>query len=205
LNTRIHKILPALFLIILFSTLLFGDTCLFSQEAENVVKKEHYRLSPGDTIEIEVYEEDDLSGEFEIKDSGDIAYPLLGKVKAAGLTKSEIENRITELLGKDYLVHPYVRVIIKDYHARSIMVMGSVGKPGSYEFPEDKKMSLLQAISIAGGFTRYASVNGTKIVRTGKDGKKDAIDPRINEIIKGNKEDVELQPNDLIVVPERVF
>ena len=80
-----------------------------------------------------------------------------------------------------------------------------VQKPGSYTFPQDNTITLLQAISLAGGFTGYASVNGTKIVRTAPDGKKITVDPKVNDVVNGKRKDTDLQPDDLVFVPERIF
>lgn len=169
------------------------------------VKEESYKIAIGDVLNIQVYQEPDLSGDFEVKEDGTITYPLLGSVKVLRSTKSEIENTLTQLLGKDYLVTPYLHVSVSTYHERSVLILGCVQKPGSYSFPQNNSLTLLQAISLAGGFTGYAGTNGTKIIRTPIDGKKVVMDPRINDIISGRKKDVDLIPNDLIVVPERLF
>lgn len=167
--------------------------------------KEHYVISPNDILNIQVYQEADLSGEFEVKESGSITYPLLGPVKVAGLTKTDVEKKFTELLGKDYLVEPFIHVVVKTYHDRNIMVLGCVQKPGAYPFPQNQSIMLLEAISMAGGFTGYASINGTKIVRSASGGKKATLDPKVNDIINGKRQDTELKPGDLVFVPERIF
>jgi len=167
--------------------------------------QDFYKVTVGDTLDIQVYNEKDLSGEFEIKEDGTISYPLLGSVQVKDLTKSQIENTLTNLLGSDYLVNPFVHLVIKTYKRIEVMVMGCVKSPGTFPFPENKPLTLVQAIALAEGFTAYASVNGTKIIQTGSDGKKQVIDPDIEKILSGKKKDVELEPNDLITVPERVF
>lgn len=164
-----------------------------------------YKVTVGDTISIQVYEEPDLSGDFEVKEDGTITYPLLGSVKVSSLSKSETESTITRLLEKDYLVNPYIHITIKKYHQQNIIILGCVQKPGSYPFPPDMNLTLLQAISIAGGFTGYASVNDTKLVRTSSGGKKNTIDARVNDIVNGRRKDIRLEANDLIFVPERLF
>ncbi len=171
----------------------------------NVQKDDSYKVSIGDILNIQVYQEEDLSGDFEVKEDGTITYPLIGAVKVINLNKSDVENSITQLLEKDYLSNPYLHVSIKTYHQRNIMVLGCVQRPGSYSFPQDNTITLLQAISMAGGFSGYAAANGTKIVRTSSDGKKSTIDPRMNDIINGRRKDVDLVPNDLVFVPERLF
>ena len=183
--------------------LVAADACCPADIKTN--DKEYYRIAANDILDIQVYQEADLSGDFEIKEDGAITYPLLGSVMVKGLTKQEAEARITELLARDYLVNPFVHISVKTYHDRSIMVLGCVQKPGSYPFPQDNTITLLQAISLAGGFTGYASINGTKIVRSAPDGKKITVDPRVNDIVSGKRKDTDLQPDDLVFVPERIF
>ena len=187
---------------------------MWGKKKENVKKEEKllnakedlYRISAGDELKITVYQERDLTGSFEVKEDGTITYPLLGQVYVENLTKMEGEQRISELLRRDYLVNPFVSIAFASYNKRQVLLMGHVTKPGTYVFPEEKNYTLLELITEAGGFTGYANVNGTKIVRNqeGKD-KKLVIDPRMNDIVRGKKADIELQPGDLIVVPERLF
>ena len=192
-------------LIKIFITAVFflvtADAC-HSADIQNK-DEAHYKIAANDIINIQVYQEEDLSGEFEVKEDGTITYPLVGPVTVKGLIKLEVEKKITELLARDYLVNPYVHISVKVYG--NIMILGCVQKPGSYSFPQDKGMTLLQAISLSGGFTGYASVNGTKIVRATPDGKKMAIDPGMSDIIKGKRKDIDLKPDDLVFVPERIF
>lgn len=166
------------------------------------------RIFPGDILNIDIYEENDLSGDFEVKEDETISYPLLGSVKVAGLTKSEVESLLTKLLGDDYLVSPFVQITIKPSKKLEnmplIMVLGAVQRPSSYAFPQDQPMSLLQAISLAGGFTNRASIKETKIIRTGASGEKVTLDPQMELILKGEKKDIELQRNDLVSVPEKL-
>lgn len=192
---------------ILTAACLGADFLYSYSTQENVSKSsdESYKVAIGDILNIQIYQEEDLSGEFEVKEDGTITYPLIGSVKVINFTKSEVENTITKLLEKDYITNPYVHISIKTYHERNVLVLGCVQKPGSYSFPKDNKLTLLEAVSLAGGFTGYASINGTKIIRTSTDGKKATIDPRINEIINGRRKDMTLEPNDLIFVPERLF
>lgn len=164
-----------------------------------------YRISKGDTLQIEVYEEEDLTGEFRVKEDGKISYPLLGTVEVLGLSEAMAEERIFTLLEKDYLVSPHVEITVKDYHERVTLVLGSLNRPGSYPFPEDRPLTLLEAVSLAGGFSRYASPSGTRITRTLPSGEKKVLNPRVKDIINGRIEDIELAPGDIVSVPERFF
>lgn len=168
-------------------------------------ESDFYKIAARDNINITVYDEEDLSGLYDVKEDGTITYPLLGRVKVAGLTKKELEDRLTELLKNGYLVNPYLRVSIPKYGSRNIMILGHVGKPGAYPLPEDGNPTILKAIVDVGGFTQMANPGGTRIVRTLPDGKKVTINPRIGEIMTGRRPDIDLQAGDLIIVPERLF
>jgi polysaccharide export outer membrane protein len=193
-------------LCILSAGLFFtAHSCSADGKIENQGLADFYKVSSGDILNIQVYEEADLSGAFEVKEDGTITYPLLGSVKVAGLTKSGVEKVITDLLEKDYLTKPYLHISITAYHQRNVLVLGCVQKPGSYPFPQDKDMSLLEAISLAGGFTGYASIGGTKIIRTSPEGRKVSVDPKMADIISGKRKDITLMPDDLVFIPERLF
>jgi polysaccharide export outer membrane protein len=162
---------------------------------------EEYRVKALDTISIKVYGEEDLSGDYKVQKGGFIDMPLLRKIQVEGLTVYEIEDKITSLLGKDYLVEPQVMINVKEYHSEKIVILGQVTKPGTYELATEEPSTLLKAISMAGGFTNVAAVNSVKIIRVEK-GKKITITINANEIIDGKKEDVLLKTGDMIVVPD---
>ena len=92
--------------IFIISVLCLGGLAL-SEERDN-----GHKISPGDKLNVKVYQEEDLSGDFPVNEDGMIMYPLLGPIKVVDLTGAQAEKNITEALGKDYLVHPYVRVKI---------------------------------------------------------------------------------------------
>ena len=95
-----------------FNIFIISMLCLgglsYSEEFNN-----SHRISAGDKLKIQVYQEEDLGGEFPVNEDGTIAYPLLGSIKVANLTSVQVEKNITESLEKDYLVHPYVHVSVK--------------------------------------------------------------------------------------------
>ena len=132
-----------------------------------------------------------------------ITFPLVGEVDVEGLTVSELENKLYTLLEKDYLVNPQVSVVIEEYS--TVSVMGEVKKPGAY--PIKGKLTVVEAISLAEGFSKIASPNRAKIVRTNADGTKTEIPVRLNDIINGKKQknNIYLQAGDVVVVPESLF
>ena len=157
-----------------------------------------YTIGAGDVLEISVYEEDDLSKVVRVSEDGYISFPLIGRVKILGLVVNEAEKQIEFLLEKDYLVDAQVTVFVKEYG--DIFVFGEVNKPGSYKL--EGEMSVLEAITVAGGFTEFANPNSTKVIRV-EDGEEKTIKVRVDDITKkGDKsKDILLKPNDVIIVP----
>lgn len=122
----------------------------------------NYRLAAGDVITIRVFGEDDLSREkVRLSDAGTIPYPVLGEVKALGLTIGAIEKSITDGLRGGYLVNPRVSVTIEEY--RPFYINGMVTTPGGY--PYQPGLTVLKAASLAGGFKERASFSKITIIR----------------------------------------
>ena len=165
-----------------------------------------YHLQPEDILSVTVYEQPDLTTRVRITSEGKISFPLLGKVRAAGLTVGELKDKIQELLEKDYLINPQVHVFIEEYHLKQISVLGAVKNPGKYDMYTERETTLLEAIAMAGGFSDVAAVNHTRIIRS-EDDEKCVIQIRVTDITKkGQKEkDVALKPGDIIFVPESFF
>lgn len=135
---------------------------------------------------------------------GFIELPLIGQVRAAGLTLSELKQSIEEKLKKGYLVNPDVQIILQEYKQDVVHLLGQVAAPGPYRITHSN--TLLDTISKAGGFTPIAKRNKVKIIRK-EDGRSIVFfvdTTRITE--KGNlQDDVLLMPGDVIIVPERFF
>ena len=169
-------------------------------------EKTDYSVQPEDILEITVYEQPDLDVKARVTSKGEIAFPLLGKVEVVGLTISEVEDLITELLAADYLVNPQVQVFISEYRVKQISVLGSVKTPGKYDMYAERETTVLQAIAMAGGFSNVASINNTRIIRN-EDGEEKIIPIKVTDITtKGMKEkDVELKAGDIVYVPESFF
>lgn len=192
------------FLILMTSTL--GGANVFSPvgAAENTAGDE-YLLRPGDRVEIKIYPEDDFlkGGKSEISSEGNITLPIIGKISVAGRKVIEAERAIAEILAADYLVNPEVVIQVSEYKTRSLVVLGAVSKPGTYQFPEGAtQLSLLQAISLAGGFNEVANVKKIKVMRKSS-GK--VIRANAESIIGGSTPDVLLEADDVIHVSESLF
>jgi polysaccharide export outer membrane protein len=165
----------------------------------------NYRLSPNDLIYVKVFQEDDLDSTLRVSEDGTIIFPLIGGVKIAGQSVEAATRTIHDLLDARFLVNPQVTLTVLAYANRHITVLGQVQKPGDYNLRDQGSVSLLQAVGMAGGFTRLAnsadiivkrSVNGgEKILRL--NGKTMASDERSEPFV--------VLPGDTITVSERFF
>ena len=159
--------------------------------AANTGVSDNYQLGTGDNIRIHVFQEGDLSLETRISDAGTISYPLLGVIKASGLTIGQLEAKITKGLKGDYLINPRVNVSIAEY--RQFFVNGEVKKPGAY--PYVPGLTVRKAISIAGGFEERADKDNLMVLHE---------DNLKGEPIK-IKIDAKVRPGDIITVEQSFF
>ncbi|MCP3669184.1 MAG: polysaccharide export protein [Gammaproteobacteria bacterium] len=127
-----------------------------------------YVLGPGDLIKIQVFEEEDLTIEARVEDTGSIAYPFIGHVKVRGRTPKQVQDNITKHLKGPYLVNPVVTVSILEY--RPFFVNGKVEKPGG--FPFQPGMTVQKAIALAQGFKKRADRERVLIIRGNRSGSK---------------------------------
>lgn len=151
-----------------------------------------YRLGVDDRIRVITYGDSQLSSEFRVADGGDIVVPLVGNVHAQGLTADQLGHSIAgKLKDMSIMRQPSVSVEIVSY--RPIFVLGEVLKPG--EYPYQPGMTMLQAVSVAGGFTYRAVERYASVVRQGE--------PQAHEarLLPGSF----VQPGDVVKVYERVF
>lgn len=157
-----------------------------------------YRLSPGDVLRIGVYHEPGLSLEdAEVTAAGMVRMPLIGDVSVAGLSASEAVDVIAGRLGERYLVSPQVTLFVKKAVARRITVDGEVRHPGL--FPVEGRVGLIQAVALAQGPSRLASLRQIVVVRQ-SDGQRKAAMFDLTAIRKGEAPDPEILPGDIVIV-----
>lgn len=125
-----------------------------------------YRLAPGDRLKLEVFREQDLSGEFVINDQGVVGLPLVGDVPAAGKTLAQLREELTATLSREYVRNARINLDIASY--RPIYVLGEVEKPGEYAFAGG--MSVHALVAKAGGFTYRANENVVYVRHAGEAG-----------------------------------
>jgi polysaccharide biosynthesis/export protein len=122
---------------------------------DSPVNYRDYKVGPEDQLEIVIFGQDKLNRMARVNGQGEITMPLVGEVKVAGLTPSEIEKRLRELYDAQYLVNPQITVSVKEFRYQRVSVTGAVGKPGSYELIGPR--TLLEVLSLAGGLASQTS------------------------------------------------
>lgn len=160
-----------------------------------------YILAPGDTLDLMVYREPDLNMRSKIARDGRVQLPLLGEVKVAGMSVRQAQDHIRKLLNADYLVDPQVYLNIASYTQRKITVIGQVVKPGSYELQGNESLGILEAIGMAGGFTRIADSRNVTIKRVVA-GKTDTIKVNTKRLEDPKGGSFAVLPGDIITVGE---
>ncbi len=180
----------------------------FGQSLESGVPeaKSDYVLQASDLLKVQVFQEEDLTREVRVSQEYTIVLPMIGSVDLKGKTLRQAEEMIRERYDRDYLVNPQVNVMVLDYAKRTVNVLGSVNTPGAVLFPQEEALTLLDAISRAGGFNRLADRKHVKLSRTTPDGRTEAVEINTDDLIKsGNTKSFTLQRDDVIFVPERVL
>ena len=202
-------IIQLLLLVVMGMTfaVLAGCAAPSSKEAVEEVSKpvsREFLLGPEDVLEVTVWRNQDLSRTVVIRPDGKISLPLIGDVQASGSTSAEVAKKIAARL-TEFKENPNVSVSVKEVNSYFIYVLGEVLKPGKY--PIKSYATVLQGVSLAGGFTQYASKNKMQVIRTLTNGNGIESQLRIpvpyNDLVsgKGEIENFSLKSGDTIVVP----
>ncbi len=165
-----------------------------------------YVLSANDSVGVEVFGEDDLHTSGRLNPEGNLSVPLLGSIHLAGLTLTQAASKLTELYGRDYLVNPRVNVSLLSYAKRRFSVLGQVGHPGNFEMPEGNPegIDLLEAVAIAGGYTRIAAPERITVRRHNASGDQ-IFKVNAKRFTKESGGGFLVVPGDTITVGESIF
>ena len=158
-----------------------------------------YKLQPGDLLQVVVWKETDLQSEVLIRPDGGISFPLAGDLQAAGLTTDELRERVQARVRK-LIPDAVVTVAVKSPNGNRVFVIGKVNRPG--DFPLLRPTDVMQALSLAGGATPFASTDRIRVLH--RDGThQTSIRFRYSQVVKGRHLDqnVLLQSGDTVVVP----
>jgi polysaccharide export outer membrane protein len=179
--------------------LVFSLVATMSAHAETGRMGPDYRIGAEDMLEISVWKEPDLQREVLVRPDGGISFPLAGDVTAAGKTPREVERVLTERIRR-YIPQAVVTVSVKKVAGYTIFVIGKVQSPG--QFVLGRYVDVIQALTLAGGLTPFASEGNIKVLRT-QNGKKVVFRFDYGEVKKGKnlEQNLLLQSGDVVVVP----
>ncbi len=164
-----------------------------------------YVVSNADTLEMSIFREPDLTTRSKVASDGSVQLPLVGEVKVSGLTIREAREVIRKRYDADYLVNPQIYLNLVDFAQRQFTILGQVAKPGAYPLPGGRSLSLLEAVGIAGGFTRSADRGKVIVRRTAEGGAEGSIKVNAKKLATSGRESFTVLPGDVITVGESWF
>lgn len=171
-----------------------------SQYPSQQVYLEDTTLGPGDVFEVRVFQQEQMTGTYSASAEGTISFPLIGTVEVSGKSPAQVETEIRTRLADGYLNNPQVSVLVKEYKSKKISVFGQVRRPGTLGFTEG--MTIVEAVSQAGGFTPMARENAVTVTRE-LEGKKESYTVPVESIGKGRAPQFYVRPGDVVFVPPR--
>lgn len=159
-----------------------------------------YTLNAGDQVEIAVWKEPELTKTVVVRPDGKFSFALVGEVLAAGRTLTQVQNEVTQRLQK-YIPEPVVTAAVTQLGGNRIYVIGQVTKPGTYEM--NPRLNVMQALSVAGGMTPFANLDGIIVLRTAQGGKQRVLPFRYTDVAKGRnlEQNAALEAGDVVIVP----
>jgi len=158
-------------------------------------------LSAGDVFEVRVFGEKELSGTYRIAADGSISFPLLGRVVVSEKTPPEVGDLLSVLL-KRYIREPNVSIFVQTYNSKKIFVFGHVQKPGTFVYED--MMTIVQAITLAGGFDALANQDDVVVTRV-IEGQEQRINLDVKAMGEGRVSNFRLEPGDIVFVRESLF
>jgi len=195
------------------SVLFLMSAYSYAAEIENTsaqvllpeIIKSQYQVGIDDILDINIIQPDQLVTQCPVVSDGSISFPYIGNIMVKGMTLNEIQELLQKKLSEGYMKYPVVSVSLRESRSRKFFVYGEVARPGSY--PLEDSMTVLKAVSLAGGFTKYASSSSVKILRLYKD--KPGYEPikiKMSAVMNGDsKRDIIIQPGDIVVISEGIL
>lgn len=172
--------------------------CVLAPAVGFAAETEPYTLNPGDSLSVSVWREEELRRDLVVLPDGTISFPLAGILSVAGMRTDEVEKALAERLNK-YIPDAVVTVSVLGASGYRIYIIGAVARPGEYQVP--RRVTVMQALSLAGGLTPFAGEDSIKILRR-EDDKTVAIPFEYSEVKRGRDldTDIELRSGDTVVV-----
>lgn len=169
-----------------------------------------YLLQPGDVVRVQIFQEPQLDRDVRVSQTGEVFLPLIGSVDVKNRSINAVQQDVTGRYKRDYLVNPQVNITVMEYQARTVNVIGAANAPQAIPYPPEQTLTLLDAISRAGGFNRFADKKRVRLTRNGPDGRPVNIVINAEELLIGDSgKDVANQwpllANDIVFIPERLL
>jgi polysaccharide export outer membrane protein len=164
------------------------------------VRPDSYVIGAEDVLSVYVWKEPDMSKTVPVRPDGMISLPLVGEIKASGYTPVQLQEVLAEAM-KKLISDPQVTVVVEKVSSLSFNIVGEIGRPGYY--PLTRRMTVLDAIAMAGGFKDFAKTKKVYVLRTAANGTQERLPFNYKDVINGKnqQQNIELQPRDTIVVP----
>ena len=200
---NVRKFLPGFFAAYI---VLFGVQALLAQaQSEAPAGVQNYRLSANDLIDFRVFQEPELDGVIRVAGDGSAIFPLVGSVPVAGHTVGEATDLVAARFRDGYLVHPQVSITVRQYAKKLFTVLGEVQRPGSYDMQGLQEITLLQAVGMAGGYTKVADSGNVTIKRL-DGGQEKVLKFNAKKMASGSGNTaIMIRPGDVITVAESLF
>jgi protein involved in polysaccharide export with SLBB domain len=161
------------------------------------------RLGVDDVFDVRIVGEPDLTNQYRVGADGTIDFPYVGRLEVLGMRPGEVQMELTKRLRAGYIKDPQIAVLVKEWNSRKVNVLGQVSKPGPV--PYFPRMTIVDAIAAAGGFTAIAAKNTVHLSRDLKNGRVETRSYRVADISEGRAPNVTILPGDVLVVEERLF
>jgi len=170
-----------------------------TETKKEIVSDPSYIIGPMDVLEIQVWKEPDFSRQVLVRPDGKITLPLVGDILASGMNTMGLKALLSEKL-EGFVSKPEVTVIVLESRSKNFYIIGKITRPGTYLLNPD--MTVLQAISVAGGLAEWADKDSIRIIRRSA-GKEEILSFDYDKVITGKKleQNILLKPNDTIIVP----
>ena len=170
-----------------------------TETKQEIMADPSYVIGPMDVLEIQVWKEPDFSRQVLVRPDGKITLPLIGDILASGMNTMGLKALLSEKL-EDFVSKPGVTVIVLESHSKNFYIIGKINQPGTY--PLNPDMTVLQAISVAGGLAEWADKDSIRIIRRSA-GKEEMLSFDYDKVISGKslEQNILLKPNDTIIVP----
>ena len=166
----------------------------------------NYRLSANDLLDFRVFQEPELDGVIRVSGDGTAIFPLIGAVTVVGKTVTAATEEVKSRYRDGYLVYPQVSLTVRTYAQKLFTVLGQVQKPGSYDMKGSDEITLLQAIGMAGGYTKIANPGRVTVKRLEEGGRERLIKLDAKRMAKGgDSSSFYIKPGDVITVAESLF